>query len=142
VLQAVFAYLFLSSLQPASYYDRQGVERRYRLLNYGPEWRSLEPALEWLRGHATPEDVVATTVPHLAYLRTGVRAVLPPMETDPELARRLLAAVPVRYVLIDELGKPGVSERYAAPAVLGRPEEWKRIYVSPGGGAEVYEHLR
>jgi hypothetical protein len=42
-------------------------------------------------------------------------------------------------VVLDELPYPGISERYAAPAVAGHPGQWKRVYVTPGGGAQVYE---
>ena len=59
--------------------------------------------MAWIDAHAPPDAIVATTSPHLCYLLTGRRAVLPPMEIDPVHARRLLEAVPVSYVIVDEL---------------------------------------
>ena len=58
--------------------------------------------MAWIDAHAPPEAIVATTSPHLCYLLTGRHAVLPPMEIDPAHARRLLEAVPVSYVIVDE----------------------------------------
>ena len=141
-VQLLVARMFLHTLLPVSYYDASGNELPRRLLTYGHEWHALDPALEWLRQHTGPSDVIATTVPHLAYLRSGRRAVLPPMEPDPELARRLLVDVPVKYLLLDELGRPGISERYAAPVVERSPDEWKLVYATPGGGARVHERVR
>ena len=50
---------------------------------------------EWIRRNAPTTAVIATTVPHLAYLRTGRKAVLPPFERDPDTANHLLDQVPV-----------------------------------------------
>jgi hypothetical protein len=111
---------------------------------YGPEWRAVDQSLEWVRRHAQAGDIVATTVPHTAYVRTGVKAVLPPMVTDPAEARRLLDAVPVRYVVTDSLDLD-ISSRYAGPAVLGDPLGWGLVYTTPGRpdkAARVYERLR
>ena len=72
---------------PASFYDSSGREHLYRLMFYGPEWQALDASLEWVRRHAVPGDVVATVAPHTAYVRTGVKAVLPPWSpTSPRRA--------------------------------------------------------
>lgn len=139
--QVLVARTFLTNLQPARFYDAAGGEHRYRLLTYSPEWQKLEPAFEWIRRNAGAHDVIATSVPHLAYLRSGRRAVLPPLEADPDAARRLLDGVPVRYVVVDGLATPGIGERYAAPAVEGRPAEWRLVFATPGGGAWVYQRI-
>jgi len=80
-------------------------------------------------------------VPHWAYLRTGVKAVLPPMETDREAANALLDSVPVRFVVLDELDYPRISQRYAAPAVEGQPARWRRVYETADGQARLYERV-
>ena len=59
--------------------------------------------MAWIDAHAPPDAIVATASPHLCYLLTGRHAVLPPMESDPVYARQLLEAVPVSYVIVDEL---------------------------------------
>ena len=61
-------------------------------------------------------------------VRTGLRAVLPPMEARPEHARRLMEAVPVSYVIIDELGFLDVSRRYAGPAI-DDPTHWRLVHT-------------
>jgi hypothetical protein len=141
---AAVAGSFLRHMPLVTYYDTQGRERSHRLLTYGygSEWQVLNPAFEWVRRHADRAAVVATAVPHLAYLRTGHPAVLPPMEADPASERRLLDLVPVSYVVLDGFEEPGVSRRYAAPAVQGRPAEWRQVFEAPGGGAQVYERVR
>jgi hypothetical protein len=110
-----------------------------RRLTYGPEWHALDPTFEWLRHRGVADDVIASSLPHLAYLRSGHRSVLPPMESDPEEARRLLDSVPVTYVVLDRFG---ISERYAGPVVRGRASEWQLVYAAPGDGAQVYERVR
>ena len=125
------------------YRDARGVEHEYRLLHYGPEWVALDDSLEWVRRHAAPGDVVATTLPHTAYVRFGVKSVLPPMVTDPAEARRLLDAVPVRFVVLDSLNAPDISPRYAEPAVRTDPARWRLAYTAPGPETSfVYERVQ
>lgn len=140
--QVVIAAGFFRTLLPVSYYDAAGREHALRLLTYEPVWHDLDPALEWVRRNAAPDAIVATTVPHLAYLRTGRQTVLPPMEPDPSVASRLLDSVPVSYLVLDALGRPGISERYASPVVAHFPNDWELTYVTPGDGASVYARVR
>jgi hypothetical protein len=86
--------------------------------------------------------VIATTVPQLAYLRTGRKAVLPPFERDPDTASRLLDEVPVNYLVIDSFGRPGISERYAAPLVAQKPQNWRLVFTAPDDLTRVYERSR
>jgi hypothetical protein len=127
---------------PVSYYDIAGRERVFKLIDYPSEWHALDPAFEWIQQNAAPNAVIATTVPHLAYLRTGHKAVLPPFERDEQTANRLLAEVPVSYIVIDRFGQPGISERYAAPAVAERPENWQLVFTAPDHETRVYERSR
>lgn len=133
---------FLRHVQPVSYYDAHGNESTYPMLTYDPEWQALNPAMEWLRRHADRGTVIASSVPHMTYLRTGHRSVLPPMEPDPVMARRLLDEVPVSYVLLDQFEKPGLSRRYAGPAVESQPEEWTLVFTTTDRGARIYERNR
>jgi hypothetical protein len=139
------AWTFARWHPPVVFYDERGGEHVYRLMFYGPEWQALDASLEWARRHAGPGDVVATTVPHTAYVRTGLRAVMPPLVTDATEARLLLDAVPVRFVVIDSLDYVDFSRRYAAPAVRGDPARWRLVYSTPASadkGAHVYERVR
>jgi hypothetical protein len=130
---------------PVVYHDAAGREHVFRLMFYGPEWQALDASLEWVRRHADPGDVVATAAPHTAYVRTGLKAVLPPLVADPEEARRLLSAVPVRYVVLDSLDYLDLSPRYAGPAVRSDPARWRLVHTTPGRvdkASQVYESVK
>ena len=142
LVQVIIAKDLLRNLRPVSYYDTAGRERLLRLLTYEPHWHSLDHAFEWVRRNAEPKAVVATSVPHLAYLRTGHKAVLPPLEADPEQANHLLDEVPVSYLVLDDLGRPPISENYAAPVIAHRPNNWRLVYSESNGGTKVYERVR
>jgi hypothetical protein len=141
LVQVSVAVSLLRSLPPVSYYDAAGREQLLRLLTYESHWHSLDPAFEWVRRHATAGAVLATTVPHLAYLRTQHKAVLPPLERDTDTAGRLLDEVPVSYLVLDELRTPPISTGYAAPVIAQQPENWRLVYAAPGGGTKVYERV-
>ncbi|MGH7215297.1 MAG: hypothetical protein ACREIT_11090, partial [Tepidisphaeraceae bacterium] len=133
--------MYTKARDTALYYDAHGNETSNRIFAYRPEWRGIDQAAEWVRRRANPGDVVATTTPHTVYLRTGLKSVLPPLTTDPAKARRLLDGVPVRYVLLDNLGYPGISQRYTRLAVEGS-DQWREVYISALGGGRVYERVR
>ena len=139
---AVAIHLF-RSMGPVSYYDDAGGrERLFNLIDYPSEWHALDPAFEWVRRNAAPNAVIATTVPHLAYLRTGHQAVLPPFEGEPDTVSRLLDQVPVSYVVLDRFERPGISERYAAPLIAQRPQDWQLVFTAPDLETRVYARTR
>lgn len=116
----------------AEYVDRDGSRAAVRLFYHGAEWRSFEASLDWLRAHAEPDAVIATSCPQLAFLRTGHKAVMPPMEADPARAQALLDSVPARYLVVDRLEFVDVSRRYAAPVVAEFPPSWELVHQSEG----------
>jgi hypothetical protein len=138
---AVAAHIF-RSMGPVSYYDATGRERVSKMIDYGNEWHSLDPAFEWIRRNAPDGAVIAATVPHLAYLRTGHKAVLPPLEQNTDAARRLLDEVPVSFIVLDSFGEPGISERYAAPLVAEKPQDWRLVFTGPDSMTHVYQRNR
>jgi hypothetical protein len=143
LVQIVVAIFFLrTKLQPVSHYDPAGRERTFPLLTYESVWHSTDSAFEWIRRNATADSVVATAVPHLAYVRSGRKAVLPPFELNVDTASRLMEEVPVSYLVLDELGGPHISERYAAPIVEQRPSDWRLVFTAPDGKTRVYERTR
>lgn len=142
VIQAVVAIYFLRSLRPISYYDASGRERSLRLLTYDSAWHSTDSAFEWIRRRAPANAILATAVPHFAYLRTGHKAVLPPFEIDPSVASSLLEQVPVNYIVLDRLHDPGISERYAAPVVAQNPRNWRLVFTAPDKKTRVYERAQ
>ncbi len=112
-----------------------------RLFFYRPPWHAHDAALAWLGRHASPDAVVATTTPHRLWLASGLRAVLPPFEPDPAAADRLLASVPVEYLVIDELDFLDVARRYGEPVVRAHPEHWRQVYGGPDGGPRIYRRV-
>ena len=142
LLQVAVAVHVFRSRTPVTYYDAMGRERVLRLADYGSEWHALDPAFEWIRRHAASDAVIATTVPHLAYLRTEHKAVLPPFERNPDKAIRLLDEVPVSYLVLDQFKRPGISERYAAQLIAAKPSSWVLVFSSAGGKSKVYERKR
>lgn len=125
--------------RPIVYEDAGGRRVSSRLLFYDERCTALDQALSEVRRRARPGDVMATSTPHWAFLRTGVHAILPPMEADRDEARRLLDAVPVRFVVVDDFGYPAIAPRYAAPAVEGQEGTWALVYRTDDGLARVYE---
>jgi hypothetical protein len=123
------------------YMDAQGGRHEQRLFFYTEAWRTHDAALDWLRGVARPEDVVATSTPHWAYLKTGARAVLPPFEANVRTARTLLETVPVRYLVVDSLEFIDVSRRYAAPVARAYPQQWKLVYSSEDSTSRIYRRV-
>jgi hypothetical protein len=142
LVQVAIAAHILRSMGPVSYYDADGRERVFKLIDYGGEWHALDPAFEWIRRNAATTAVIATTVPHLAYLRTGHKAVLPPFERDVDTASHLLDEVPVSYLVLDTFGSPGISERYAALVVAQRSQDWRLVFTAPDLVTRVYERTR
>jgi hypothetical protein len=109
-----------------------------RLFFYPPRWQLHDDALDWLGTHAPRDAIVATSTPQRLYLRTGLHAVFPPFEPNPDAAERLLRNVPVEYVVVDELDFLDVTRRYAEPALAAHPERWRLVYaVRDSGTAEA-----
>jgi hypothetical protein len=111
-----------------------------RLFAHDSNWQAWEQAVNWLGETAPSSAIIATSAPHWLYLRTGLHAVLPPMESDPAGARRLLEAVPVSYVIVDQLGFLDISRRYALPAMESDPAGWR--LVKAFDDTKIYERAK
>jgi hypothetical protein len=105
---------------------------------YDPPWQAWQEAVNWIDSHAAPNAIVATSAPHFYYLQTGRLAVLPPMTIDPARERHLLEAVPVSYVIIDELEFLDIARRYALPAIESDPARWRLLHSI--GNTHIYGH--
>jgi hypothetical protein len=112
---------------PVQYQSRQGEPVRYRLFFYMDSYRALDSGVDWLMTHAKPSDVIAVSMPHWVYLRTGNKTVMPPFESDPAKAQQLLESVPVTYLILDE-GLAIDSKRFMKGVVEAFPDRWKRVY--------------
>jgi hypothetical protein len=116
----------------------------YRLFYYDAVSKSLDDGLDWLKKNAKADDVVATGMPHWAYLRNGLKAVRPPLEANSDRAQTLLDSVPVAYVVLDKADEGGskASRAYMLPLLQGNSRAWKLVYADEKGGVRVYERVR
>jgi hypothetical protein len=130
--------VFTKHHQPAVMADAAGQLHHYRLFFYDRTWRLHDDALDWLAASAAAPGIVATSTPHLVYLRTGLQAVMPPYEPDLPKADSLLAQVPARYVIVDQLSFLDVGRRYAAPVVEQGRDRWSLLYATNDSGPRIY----
>ena len=124
--------MFARSWAPFEWRTEQGTALRGHAFYVEEEWRALEQAFGWLRAHAAPGEVVASTVPQLAWLGTGLPSVWPPFDPDPAAALAALDSVPVRYVIVDELTFLDVTQRYARALVEAQPESFELVQRASG----------
>jgi hypothetical protein len=126
--------------QAATYQEAAGRHATYRLFFYASEYRALDRGLDWLTTHAQRGDIVAASMPHWTYLRTGLQSVMPPLERDPERAQRLLDSVPARYIVMDTT-VVNVARPYMEELLRWAHGRWKRVYEVPSGEVIIYERV-
>jgi hypothetical protein len=129
---------------PARWEDSRGRQRTYALYAFDRPWQLHAEALDWLGRRAAPAEIVATSTPHWAFLRTGMKAVQPPWEPDRQAAQRLLESVPATYLVIDHLvayEQAGTNQRYSLPVVETFPDRWQLIYGTPDSGSRIYRRV-
>jgi hypothetical protein len=122
-------------------HDRRGSPVQFRLFFYTRPDRELDEALEWLRPRIRPATIVATAMPHWAYLVTGAKTVMPPFEADPQKAGALLDGVPVEYIVLDgtDVDIAHLMRRSTVDVLRAAPDRWTEIYKSSSGQVAVYE---
>jgi hypothetical protein len=130
--------LFTKHHQPAEMTDEGGNIHHYRLFFYDLPWRLHDEGLDWLGRQKSHQAIIATSTPHLAYLRTGMRAVMPPYEIDSVKAAELLDGIPVTYLVVDQLSFLDVSRRYAAPVPRAATAQWPQVYAMSDSGPRIY----
>lgn len=121
-------------------YDGKVVD--YRLFYYNPSSESLDYGLDWLKKNAKPEDVVAASMPHWVYLRKGLKAVRPPLESNRERAQALLDSVPVAYIVLNFEGEMQFINDYVLPLVEDDSQAWKFVFTDEKGLVRIYERVR
>lgn len=119
--------IYTKRLLPVQYQDRQGTTVEYHLFFYVDSYRALDSGVDWLLAHAKSDDVIAVSMPHWVYLRTGNKTVMPPFESDPRKAQQLLESVPISYLVIDE-GVAVDSKRFTKGVIESFPDRWNRVY--------------
>jgi hypothetical protein len=132
--------VYAAEYQPISYVDRSGRPVSYRLFFYAEAHAEFDRAIDYVRDHAAPTDVVAAGTPHWIYLRTGLESVMPPFGQDAARTQALLDSVPVAYLIV---GKDVVAtERYTRPALEQFPDAWERVHTTPKGHWDIYRRVR
>ena len=129
---------------PAEWVDGRGRRGTYLLYAYDRPWRLHSEALAWLRRHASPGEVIATSTPHWAFLKTGLKSVQPPWEPDAGTADQLLETANAKYLVIDQLvayEQAGINQRYTLPLVKAFPERWELIYAASDSGSRIYRRV-
>jgi hypothetical protein len=116
-------------------YLHGGQHISYRLFYYSPADREMDRGLDWVRGQARPDDVVAATDPQWVYLRTGLKSVVAPLELNSSEAERLIDSVPVRFLFVDQYW----YRRYTSHLVENKPDLWKCTWRGVGDRVRIYE---
>jgi hypothetical protein len=132
--------MFATHHDRTSYVDASGAHP-YRLFYFDEPWQDHDGSLQWLAAHGAAGAVVATSTPPLVYLRTGLKAVMPPYEPAPVKAQHLLDGVPATYLVVDSLDSPDVARRYLEPVVAAYPERWRLVYGPLAGGTRIYQRV-
>jgi hypothetical protein len=102
---------------------------------------ALGQAADWIRDYAEPGDILAAAMPQWVYLKTGLKTVMPPFESDPKRANSLLKSVPVHYLIVESKSRMGDSARnYMSSVVRTFPKEWQMVYANRESTVRVFEH--
>jgi hypothetical protein len=81
-------------------------------------------------------------MPHWAYLREGLKAVRPPLESNRERTQALLDSVPVAYIVLSPENDGKAINDYFLPFVQSAPQFWKVVYGDDKGLVRIYERVR
>jgi hypothetical protein len=127
--------------QMAIYENKAGIQRNYWLFHYPRSFSSVEAALKWLVGHADRQSIVAVSMPQWVYLKTGLRTVMPPLESDPLKAQQLIDSVPASYLILERMIMEGSFNNAFPALVQNSPEKWTRVYSSGNGDVEIYRRV-
>lgn len=139
LLQTASVYIIYKfNLNPVAYYDQSGQKLEYRQFFYNKPHSNLDEGLDWVIKHGKPNDVVAGSWPQWIYLRTGLKAVLPPFELDAQKAQHLLDTVPVKYLLVEKDDYLGTL-KYVSPVLQNAQGRWKLVFSTPDKDLEIYE---
>ena len=104
-----------------------------------PDGRESSPLLtEWLQRTGQTDQVVVSSMAPWVYVRTGMHAVLPPLERRLDVVGPLLDTVPATYVIVDTCGL-SFTRKYTLPFVSAARDQWRLSYTAPQGGLEIYE---
>ena len=129
-----------SFFKDVSVRNRLGLEVPYRQICYGNELIAMDEAVDWVGEHAATGDIVAASMPHWIYLRTGLKSVMPPLEVNPAKTMTLLRSVPVRFLLHET--PAFFTWRYVDAAVRAYPDEWRLVHTARKDREAVFVYER
>jgi hypothetical protein len=130
-VSSVWKLFYDRAIQGTSYLPGGGAAGPHYFY-YSESWRDWDAGIAWIQSHSHPNAIVLTRSPQLCYLRTGRRAVMPPVEQNQDRARQLLESVPVSYVLLE------LPVDYI-PAVEKDSQRWRSVEsVKP---VRLYERI-
>lgn len=134
-----FRYIYSKQFLPIEYFDRNDKLIKQRMFFEDKSFHNFNLCINYVSEYAQPNEVVAAGTPHWIYLRTGLKAVMPPFESKTALAHQQLNDVPVKYLIIgkDVIG----SERYTLPVVKQFTNEWKQVFANPDSTWVVYQRV-
>lgn len=118
--------------------DNTGTPIVYKQLFYDADNVAMDECITWIAKHANRNDVISASMAHWVYLRTGRKAVVPPLAADATVANRLLDSVPVRYIIRESPSFYGF--RYVSNAVQDSTK-WRLVYVATTYDMRVYERI-
>jgi hypothetical protein len=133
-----FIMVYKDGLEPIEYRDRNNQLVRYRIFFDSDFRQSFAHCARYVKENAKADDIIAAGTPHWLYLLTGLKAIMPPFESDAVKAQELLDSVPVSYLII---GKDLGSERYTLPVVQQFPDRWQQVYSVPESSWAVYQRV-
>lgn len=134
-----FKHIYFNLFEPIEYFDRNGKLIKQRMFFENDSFQAFNLCINYVSRNAQPNDVVAAGTPHWIYLRTGLKAVMPPFDNDPARAQQQLDSVPVTYLIV---GKDVIGgERYTVPVVEQFTEQWTQVYTAPESGWAVYQRV-
>jgi len=110
-------------------YVRNGRQVSYRLFYYGSGAVGLDAALDWLDGRAGPDDVLVTSDPQWAYLRTGPASCAAALRARgprrPAADRQRARQVP------DRVDRPDGYKRFTEQLLAANPQAWRQVWTGP-----------
>ena len=120
----------------ATFTDQDGTVGRYRLFHFPPVFSSMQKAMIWLKRTAPSDSVIAVSMPHWVYLNTGIKTVMPPLDTNPVRAQKMLDSVPTRYLILEHmLMEQDFNERFPR-LIRSSPDKWQLVYTE--GKIDIY----
>ena len=129
---------FTHEFRPVVHENWYGHRVVYRLFSYDAAFDAFDAGLEWLQRTGQTDQVVVSSMAPWVYVRTGMHAVLPPLERRLDVVGPLLDTVPATYVIVDTCGL-SFTRKYTLPFVSAARDQWRLSYTAPQGGLEIYE---